>query len=81
MKAEGSGGRGALDRDGERVLAGVLSTDPQPAAKHRERCVNPRCRKQFTPRQEGDDYCCQACDLNDNPARRGKNRKGSGLWR
>ena len=31
------------------------------------RCANPRCDRIFRPRADGDTYCCDACDLDDNP--------------
>lgn len=75
MKAEGSSGRGAVLRNDEQVLNGVLSDDVRPAGRRKRRCDNPRCGRLFSSRQEGDDYCTSACEFSDNPSYSGKRRQ------
>jgi hypothetical protein len=36
------------------------------------RCANRRCERVFLPRQDGDLYCCEACDLDANPHLKGR---------
>lgn len=77
MKSEGYGGRVPTSATGNEadVLNGVLSTDEvTPSGTHKRECANQRCKKIFTSRQDGDSYCSQACEFDDNPnykARRG----------
>jgi hypothetical protein len=78
MKTEGSGGRTMTSATGNEadVLKGVLTTDDEvpPAGSKKRACANRRCENVFTSRQDGDNYCCQACEFDDNPnykARRG----------
>lgn len=75
MITEGGSGRGAVCRDDEQVLAGVLSTDVRPAGRRKRRCANRRCERLFSSRQEGDDYCTAACEFSDNPSYSGKRRQ------
>lgn len=70
MKSDGYGGRIRTSATGNEadVLKGVLSTDKEtPAGTHRRVCANPKCENLFTARQDGDSYCSQACDFDDNP--------------
>jgi hypothetical protein len=55
------------------VLNGVLVTDDLSFdnAMSWGRCANPRCQRVFLPRADGDKYCCDACDLDDNPDLKG----------
>ena len=76
MRSQGAGGRGDVHRNDDQVLAGVLSDDIRTAAVRRQPCANPRCKRRFAARQDGDLYCCQACDFNDNPGCRGKTKRG-----
>ena len=53
------------------VLNGVRTTDftdaPKLAEFDERHCANTKCRKLFTPRAEGEDFCSEACDFDANP--------------
>ena len=65
---EGNGGRAGIIEvwHTEQLLSGVLSKD-KPKSLPSQFCANPRCRKTFRPRADGDIYCSEACDLDNNP--------------
>lgn len=69
---EGYGGRAGNEQiwEWEALLAGVLSDD-RPDPMPRQPCANPRCKKEFQPRADGDIYCSEACDLDNNPQFKG----------
>ena len=69
MKADGYGGRTPTSATGNEadVLIGVLGSEVIAAGSRKRVCANPRCEEIFTARQDGDNYCSQACDFDDNP--------------
>lgn len=73
--AEGYGGRSSRSQewDSARLLAGVLTSDAYPKAETlpEQECANPRCGKLFYPRAEGDIYCSELCDVDNNPQYKG----------
>jgi hypothetical protein len=62
MKSDGYGGRAGNNQFSERVINGLLSTDEKPAGESERQCANPKCRRSFLSRQEGDDFCTDKCD-------------------
>lgn len=69
---EGYGGRAGNDSNREAwCLSGLLpdeagTTSPYLPGLRRATCANPKCRQPFNARQDGDDYCTEACDLDHN---------------
>ncbi len=70
---EGWGGRAGGHQPGEALkqLAGVLSKD-KPDPMPSQHCANPRCNRIYRPRADGDIYCSEACDLDNNPQYKGQ---------
>jgi hypothetical protein len=54
------------------ILRGVLADRPFRITLDWGRCANPRCDRLFEPRADGDLYCCESCDWDDNPHLRGE---------
>jgi hypothetical protein len=76
MKKEGNGGRGNGQIDNPHLLDGVLAEDEIPAGLHHRRCASRFCGKFFWSRQDGDNYCCEQCDLDEHPQYRPSERFG-----
>ena len=66
MRIDGYGGRGNRLQFSERVVNGLLSTDNRLEPTERE-CANIKCHSLFQSRQEGDDFCSDACDTRFKP--------------
>jgi len=62
VRTEGTGGRGGGGLADARQLDGLLSDSEPPAGLHTRQCANRSCRRRFTSRQSGDDYCSAQCD-------------------
>lgn len=72
LNSEGTGGRVIDNGDWnpDDILAGLLTKDKSKLLPYQD-CANPRCRKSFQPRADGDIYCSEACDLDNNPQWKG----------
>jgi hypothetical protein len=65
---EGYGGRAGNDSNRDAwALSGLLHDDgPITCSGVIQACANPKCNERFLSRQDGDDYCSEACDLDAN---------------
>jgi hypothetical protein len=64
---EGYGGRAGNDSNQDCwALSGLLPDEPLDWSGTLKHCSNVKCSKRYLSRQDGDDYCSEACDLDAN---------------
>ena len=70
MDIQGYGGRAGNANNDLSVIQGVRTDEREdyiaPKPMPERHCSNKKCRRLYTPRAEGDDYCSEVCDLDDN---------------